>query len=198
MGLNVHYAREALWNPLGHHAITCKRGRAGHNKLRNILVHNAHLSALVEAVQSSAQTSPNQDRQIFSYRTGIEESHILCCLTAKLKYFVCKREQQQLGAALEAAELRKHTANDCKVYWSSWGGFPSLLWWSLTGHARQCFSRLALVLLSIILYVQVHSNLWTIARLTILSRSVAELKYNAIRSIIKCNCIQTMYTLLSL
>ena len=86
LGLDISYGSQCALcpgsslDPLGHHANTCKRAADvifHHNNLRDILAESfqtAHLSVQVKQVQGSAQTSPNQDRQIFLYRTGIEES----------------------------------------------------------------------------------------------------------------------------
>ena len=77
--------------------------------------HNAHLSDQVEAGAGLSIDPPSQDQQIFLYKTGIKEHQLpLTKLVSPLKSNVMSAMGATAGAASEAAELRKHTANDAK------------------------------------------------------------------------------------
>ena len=78
MGLNVHYALVALsLDPLGRHTGDAVR----RNKIRNIFVESFRNVSRWRQVQGSAQTSPNQDRQIFLSRTG-STAFFSTCITS--------------------------------------------------------------------------------------------------------------------
>ena len=104
-------------------------------------------------MQGSAQTSPSQNRQIFLYRTGWDQGKPAAfdisvvsplnsnVLSAREQEQVQHQRQLSLGSTLEMMQSVQ-----------SWGGCPSLLWWSLMGHgARRLsnrFPNLHLTLLS--------------------------------------------------
>eukprot|EP00731_Ephydatia_muelleri_P027301 Em0019g174a len=99
-------------------------------------------------MQDSAQTSPNQDQQIFLYRTGIKESQLPLTsvhVVSPLNSDVLSAAGATAGAAPEAAELRKHTASDAKCTELGWVSIPLVVesYEARGKEAQQCLSRLA-------------------------------------------------------
>ena len=124
MGLNVHYALVVLLTPL---QLLVKEGLMLYFAITIFGRILPYCKSRLKQVQGSAQTSPSQDRQIFLYRTGIEESQppLTSLLSpAPLNSNVLSAVGARAGAASEAAELRKHTANDAKCAELGWVSIP--------------------------------------------------------------------------
>ena len=116
-------------DPLGHHAITCKRGGGGgggggdvvtrHNTLRDALAetcHRAHLSVQVEAgsdlTADHSHTRP-ADLLLTNWATG-KTAAFDVSVTSPLNTLTLLEAGVSAGSAARATEDRKHKANDAK------------------------------------------------------------------------------------
>ena len=109
-------------------------------------IHNAHLSIQVEA-GAGLSTDLSQpilaDNIILLSRTGFEESQLISVISL-LNSNVLSAAGARAGAASEAAELRKHTANDAKCAELGWVSIPLVVesYGAWGKEAQQCcFSR---------------------------------------------------------
>ena len=115
-------------DPLGHHAITCKRGGdvvTRHNTLRDVLAemcHRAHLGVQVEAgndlTADHSHTRP-ADLLLTNWATG-KTAAIDISVTSPLNTLTLLEAGVSAGSAAQATETRKHMANDAKCNELGW------------------------------------------------------------------------------
>ena len=136
-------------DPLGHHAITCKRGgdAVHHNKLRSILMesfHNAHLSVPVEAdawLSTDLSQSRLTDIIVQDWDRGKPAAFDIS-VVSPINSNTLSAARATAGAASEAAELRKHTANDAKCTELGWVSILLVVesYGAWGKEAQKCFS----------------------------------------------------------
>ena len=161
LGLDISYGSQCALCPvssldsLGHHATTCKRGGDAifrHNNLRDILAgsfHTAHLSVQVEAGAGlSTDLSQSRPADILVqdwYRGKPAAFDFDISVDSPLNSNVLPAAGARAGAASEAAELRKHTANDAKCAELGWVSIPLVVesYGAWGKEAQQSFSKLA-------------------------------------------------------
>ena len=110
-----------ILDPLGHHAATCRRGGdvvICHNRLRDVFLsfcHQAHIAARFEAGSGLTpgldHTHP-ADVLVRDWAQGKPAAFDIPAILAEAS--------RRVGAAAEAAENRKHTANDPKCAELGW------------------------------------------------------------------------------
>ena len=115
-------------DPLGHHAITCKRGGdvvARHNTLRDVLAetcHRAHLGIQVEAgndlTADHSHTHP-ADLLLTNWTTGKTAAFDIS-VTSPLNTHTLMEAGVSAGSAAQATEGRKHRANYAKCKELGW------------------------------------------------------------------------------
>ena len=115
-------------DPLGHHAITCKRGGdvvTRHNTLRDVLAeicHRAHLGVQVEAgndlTADHSHTRP-ADLLLTNWATGKTAAFDIS-VTSPLNTLTLLEAGVAAGSAAQATETRKHIANDAKCNELGW------------------------------------------------------------------------------
>eukprot|EP00731_Ephydatia_muelleri_P012634 Em0006g1528a len=113
---------DTVLDPLGHHASTCKRGRDAvfrHNRLRDVVAEScrlAHLSVKVEAgnnlTPDHSHTRP-ADVLVQNWSRGRPAAFDIC-VTSPLNTLTLSEAGVCAGAAAQAGEVRKHSANDDK------------------------------------------------------------------------------------
>eukprot|EP00731_Ephydatia_muelleri_P004695 Em0002g871a len=115
-------------DPLGHHAITCKRGGdvvTRHNTLRDVLAeicHRAHLGVQVEAGNDlNADHSHNgpADLLLTNWAT-CKTAAFDISVTSPLNTLTLLEAGVSAGSAAQATETRKHMANDAKCNELGW------------------------------------------------------------------------------
>ena len=119
-------------DPLGHHAATCRRGGdvvIRHNRLRDVVLsfcHQAHIAARLEA---GSGLTPGLDRArpadvlVRDWAQGKPAAFDIT-VTSPLTPAILAEASRRVGAAAEAAENRKHTANDPKCAELGWRCMP--------------------------------------------------------------------------
>ena len=119
-------------DPLGHHAATCRRGGdvvIRHNRLRDVFLsfcHQAHIAARLEA---GSGLTPGLDRArpadvlVRDWAQGKPAAFDIT-VTSPLTPAILAEASRRVGAAAEAAENRKHTANDPKCAELGWRCVP--------------------------------------------------------------------------
>ena len=115
-------------DPLGHHAITCKRGGdvvTRHNTLRDVLAeicHRAHLGVQVEAGNDlnadHSHTGP-ADLLLTNWAT-CKTAAFDISVTSPLNTLTLLEAGVSAGSAAQATETRKHMANDAKCNELGW------------------------------------------------------------------------------
>ena len=115
-------------DPLGHHAITCKRGGdvvVRYNTLRDVLAetcHRAHLGIQVEAgndlTADHSHTRP-ADLLLTNWTTG-KTAAFYISVTSPLNTHTLMEARVSSGSAALASEGRKHRANDAKCKELGW------------------------------------------------------------------------------
>ena len=119
-------------DPLGHLAITCKRGGdvvTRHNTLRDVLAeicHRAHLGVQVEAgndlTADHSHTHP-ADLLLTNWATGKTAAFDIS-VTSPLNTLTLLEAGVSAGSAAQAPETRKHMANDAKCNELGWLSVP--------------------------------------------------------------------------
>ena len=159
-GNNCALCPDSALDPLGHHVATCKCGGDAvlrHNKLRDILVesfHRAHIRVQVEAGSSLSQDRSNSrpaDILVFDWDHG-KPAALDLTVVSPLDANILKEEVMTAGAAAQAAEVRKHTANGQRCTNLEWSCIPLAveLYVAWGREAQMCFTLLATRLLFII------------------------------------------------
>ena len=140
-------------DPLGHHAITCKRGGdvvTRHNTLRDALAetcHRAHLSVQVEAgsdlTADHSHTRP-ADLLLTNWATG-KTAAFDVSVTSPLNTLTLLEAGVSAGSAARATEDRKHKANDAKCDELGWLCVPLVTetYGAWGKEATEAFSQLA-------------------------------------------------------
>ena len=159
--LDISYGSQCALCPvssldsLGHHATTCKRGGDAifrHNNLRDVLAgsfHTAHLSVQVEAgagLSTDLSQSRPADILVQDWDRGKPAAFDFdISVDSPLNSNVLPAAGARAGAASEAAELRKHTANDAKCAELGWVSIPLVVesYGAWGKEAQQSFSKLA-------------------------------------------------------
>ena len=121
-----------MLDPLGHHASTCKRGGDAvfrHNRLRDVVAEScrlAHLSVKVEAgnnlTPDHSHTRP-ADVLVQNWSRGRPAAFDIC-VTSPLNTLTLSEAGVCAGAAAQAGEVRKHSANDDKCGDLGWFCVP--------------------------------------------------------------------------
>ena len=127
LGLDLSYGSccplcpEIALDPLGHHAVTCKRGGdvvSRHNKLRDVLAEScrrAHLGVQVEMgnnLTNHNHTRP-ADLLVPNWVLGKPAAFDLS-VTSPLNPTTLLEASVTTGVAAQTTELRKHSSNDTK------------------------------------------------------------------------------------
>ena len=115
-------------DPLGHHALTCKRGGdavSRDNKLRDVVLQTCHRAC----TSAKAEAGSGLGCELLHTRPAdILASNWLCgkpdafdlSLTSLLNSSLLSEAGLTAGSAAVAAELRKHSANDAKCSELRW------------------------------------------------------------------------------
>ena len=131
-GSNCALCPDSAFDPLGHHVATCKCGGDAvlkHNKLRDILVesfHRAHIHVQVEAGSDLSQDRSHfrpADILVFDWDHGKPVALDLA-VVSPLNANIFKEAGMTAGAAAQAAEVRKHTANGQRCTDLGWSCVP--------------------------------------------------------------------------
>eukprot|EP00731_Ephydatia_muelleri_P038808 Em0920g1a len=102
-------------DPLGHHAVTCKRGGdaiSRHNKLRDVVLQTCHRAC----ISAKAEAASN-------WLCGKPAAFDLTVVSPLNPTFISEAGRTA-GSAAVAAELRKHSANDAKCSELGWTCIP--------------------------------------------------------------------------
>ena len=140
-------------DPLGHHVATCRRGGdvvIRHNRLRDVFLsfcHQAHIAARLEA---GSDLTPGLDRTrpadvlVRDWAQGKPAAFDIT-VTSPLTPAIFAGASRMVGAAAEAAENRKHTANDPKCAELGWRCVPLAVetYCNWGEEARRTFTLLA-------------------------------------------------------
>ena len=119
-------------DPLGHHAATCRHGGdviIHHNKLHDVFLsfcHQAHIAARLEAgsgLTSGLDRTRPADVLVRDWAQGKPAAFDIT-VTSPLTPANLAGASMRVGAAAEAAEKRKHTANDPKCAELGWRCVP--------------------------------------------------------------------------
>ena len=123
---------DTVLDPLGHHASTCKRGGDAvfrHNRLRDVVAEScrlAHLSVKVEAgnnlTPDHSHTRP-ADVLVQNWSRGRPAAFDIC-VTSPLNTLTLSELGVCAGAAAQAGEVRKYSANDDKCGDLGWFCVP--------------------------------------------------------------------------
>ena len=144
---------DTVLDPLGHHASTCKRGGDAvfcHNRLRDVVAEScrlAHLSVKVEAgnnlTPDHSHTRP-ADVLVQNWSRG-RPAVFDICVTSPLNTLTLSEVGVCAGAAAQAGEVRKHSANDDKCGDLGWFCVPLVTetYGAWGAEAKACFSQLA-------------------------------------------------------
>ena len=134
LGLDLSYGSccplcpEIALDPLGHHAVTCKRGGdvvSHHNKLRDILAEScqrAHLGVQVEMGNNLTNTRP-ADLLVPNWVLGKPAAFDLS-VTSLLNPTNLLETSVTAGVAALTTELRKHSSSDTKCKKLDWVCVP--------------------------------------------------------------------------
>eukprot|EP00731_Ephydatia_muelleri_P013994 Em0007g1304a len=140
-------------DPLGHHAVTCKRGGdaiSRHNKLRDVVLQTCHRAC----ISAKAEAGSGLGHELRNTRPAdILASNWLCgkpaafdlTVVSPLNPTFISEAGRTAGSAAVAAELRKHFANDAKCSELGWTCIPLVAesYGAWGSEAVQAFSRLA-------------------------------------------------------
>ena len=119
---------EHALDPLGHHALTCKRGGdavSRHNKLRDVVLQTCHRAC----ISAKAEAGSGLERDLLHTRPAdILASNWLCgkpaafdlSVTSPLNPSLLSEAGLTAGSAAVSAELKKHSANDAKCSELGW------------------------------------------------------------------------------
>ena len=140
MGLSVHYALVVLLTPKATMQLLAKEGVMLYFAITILAesFHTAHLSVQVEAgARLSAILVQDWDRG--------KPAAFDISVVSPLKSNVLSAAGARAGAASEAAELRKHTANDAKCAELGWVSIPLVAesYGAWGKEAQQSFPKLA-------------------------------------------------------
>ena len=152
-GSNCALCPDSALDPHGHHAVTCKRGGDAvlrHYKLRDILVesfHRAHIRVQVEAGSGLSQDHSNSrpaDILVFDWDQG-KPAALDLTVISPLNANILKEAGMTAGAAAQAAEVRKHTANGQRCTNLGWSCIPLAVesYGAWGREAQMCFTLLA-------------------------------------------------------
>ncbi|KAL5516575.1 hypothetical protein EMCRGX_G001948 [Ephydatia muelleri] len=142
-----------IMDPLGHHAVTCKRGGdaiSRHNKLRDVVLQTCHRAC----ISAKAEAGSGLGHELRNTRPAdILASNWLCgkpaafdlTVVSPLNPTFISEAGRTAGSAAVAAELRKHSANDAKCSELGWTCIPLVAesYGAWGSEAVQAFSRLA-------------------------------------------------------
>ena len=140
-------------DPLGHHAVTCKRGGdaiSRHNKLRDVVLQTCHRAC----ISAKAEAGSGLGHELRNTRPAdILASNWLCgkpavfdlTVVSPLNPTFISEAGCTAGSAAVAAELRKHSANYAKCSELGWTCIPLVAesYGAWGSEAVQAFSRLA-------------------------------------------------------
>eukprot|EP00731_Ephydatia_muelleri_P022494 Em0015g77a len=119
-------------DPLGHHAVTCKRGGdaiSRHNKLRDVVLQTCHRAC----ISAKAEAGSGLGHELRNTRPAdILASNWLCgkpaafdlTVVSPLNPTFISEAGRTAGSAAVAAELRKHSANEAKCSELGWTCIP--------------------------------------------------------------------------
>ena len=133
-------------DPLGHHAVTCKRGGdaiSRHNKLRDVVLqtcHRACISAKAEAGRGLGHELRNTrpaDILASNWLCGKPAAFDLTVVSPLNPTFISEAGRTA-GSAAVAAELRKHSANEAKCSELGWTCIPLVASHTELGAAKRC------------------------------------------------------------
>ena len=140
LGLDLSYGSccplcpEIALGPLGHHAVTCKRGGdvvSRHNKLRDVLAEScrrAHLGVQVEMgnnLTNHSHTRP-ADLLVPNWVLGKPAAFDLS-VTSPLNPTTLSEASVTTGVAALTTELRRHSSNDTKCKELDWVCVPLVM-----------------------------------------------------------------------
>ena len=123
-------------DPLGHHAVTCKRGGdaiSRHNKLRDVVLQTCHRAC----ISAKAEAGSGLGHELRNTRPAdILASNWLCgkpaafdlTVVSPLNSTFISEAGRTAGSAAVAAELRKHSANDAKCSELGWTCIGRVIW----------------------------------------------------------------------
>ena len=154
-GLPCPLCSDIELDPLGHHAATCRRGGnvvSPPCNLRDAFVefcHQAHLSVKVEGgngLKSDTCMSYSQPADVLVRDWAQDKPAAFdIMVTSPLSPAILAETSQRLGAAAEAAERRKHAANNPRCAELGWVCVPLAVatYCNWGEEARQAFTVLA-------------------------------------------------------
>ena len=199
LGLDLSYGSccplcpEIALDPLGHHAVTCKRGGdvvSRHNKLRDVLAEScrrAHLGVQVEMgnnLTNHSHTRP-ADLLVPNWVLGKAAAFDLS-VTSPLNPTTLLEASVTTGVAALTTELRKHSSNDTKCKELDWVCVPLVVesygaWGKealesisqLASRLATCSSKTKSVVLTK-LYGRLNLHLVRANAIAILSRSISQ------------------------
>ncbi|KAL5484084.1 hypothetical protein EMCRGX_G020529 [Ephydatia muelleri] len=152
-GSSCALCSDVALDPLGHHAATYRRGGdviIRHNRLRDVFLsfcHQAHIAARLEAGSGLTpgldHTRP-ADVLVRDWAQGKPAAFDIT-VTSPLTPAILAEASRRVGAAAEAAENRKHTANDPKCAELGWRCVPLAVetYCNWGEEARRTFTLLA-------------------------------------------------------
>ena len=140
-------------DPLGHHAAICRHGGdvvIRHNRLRDVFLsfcHHTHIAARLEAgsgLTPGLDCTRPADVLVRDWAQGKPAAFDIT-VTSPLTPAILAEASRRVGAAAEAAENRKHTANDPKCAELGWRCVPLAVetYCNWGEEARRTFTLLA-------------------------------------------------------
>ena len=152
-GSNCALCPDSALDPLGHHAATCKRGGDAvlrHNKLRDILVESFHRAHIHVQVEAGSGLSHDRSHSwpagilVFDWNHG-KPAALDLTVVSLLNANILNEAGMTAGVAAQAAEARKHTANDQKCTELGWSCVPLAVesYGAWGKEAQECFALLA-------------------------------------------------------
>ncbi|KAL5470985.1 hypothetical protein EMCRGX_G029055 [Ephydatia muelleri] len=123
---------EIALDPLGHHAVSCKRGGdvvSRHNKLRDVLTEFSRRAHLGVQVEMGSNVTPNHshtrpaDLLVPNWVLGKPAAFDLS-VTSSLNPTIILEASETTGAAARTTEQRKHCSNDAKCDELAWVCVP--------------------------------------------------------------------------
>ena len=123
---------EIALDPLGHHAVSCKRGGdvvSRHNKLHDVLTEFSRRAHLGVQVEMGSNVTPNHshtrpaDLLVPNWVLGKPAAFDLS-VTSSLNPTIILEASETTGAAARTTEQRKHCSNDAKCDELAWVCVP--------------------------------------------------------------------------
>ena len=144
---------DTVLDPLGHHASTCKHGGDAvfrNNRLRDVVAESCRLAHLSVKVEAGNNLTPDHghtrpaDVLVQNWSRGRPAAFDIC-VTSPLNTLTLSEVGVCAGAAAQAGEVRKHSANDDKCGDLGWFCVPLVTetYGAWGPEAKACFSQLA-------------------------------------------------------